>query len=49
MASVVVLMAVLLGASAERVAEPVARRSPWWGASDGAMLTRPRNLLMCAE
>ena len=46
-ASVVVLMAVLLGASAERMAEPVARRSPGWGASDAAMLARARKRLMC--
>jgi hypothetical protein len=45
-AVMVVLMAVLLGGSAERVARPVAHRSPWWGASDAAMLARPRNLLM---
>jgi hypothetical protein len=41
-------MIVLLGASAERVAEPVTRRPPGWGASDAAMLARLRKLLMCA-
>jgi hypothetical protein len=40
-------MAVLLGASAERVAAPVARRPPEWGASDAAMFARPRKRLMC--